>query len=84
MSAVLAVFATSRIFYLVSGFLLAKFVPTSSHQLTTTDVPPGSSIWPAAQNFADHLERANSFFNLAFLIFAVVVLLEGVRKLPSL
>jgi hypothetical protein len=43
---VLAVFATSRIFYLVSGFLLAKFVPTSSHQLTTTDVPPGSlSIW---------------------------------------
>ena len=43
---VLAVFATSRIFYLTSGFLLAKFVPTSSHQLTTTDVPPGSlSIW---------------------------------------
>jgi hypothetical protein len=27
---VLAVYATSRIFYLVSGFLLAKFVPTSS------------------------------------------------------
>ena len=41
---VLAVFATSRIFYLVSGFLLAKFVPTSSHQLTTTDVPEGASI----------------------------------------
>jgi hypothetical protein len=41
-------------------------------------------LWahPAAQNFADHLERANSFFNLAFLIFAVVVLLAGVRKLP--
>jgi Mannosyltransferase (PIG-V) len=43
---VLAVYATSRIFYLVSGFLLAKFVPTSSHQLTTSDVPPGSlNIW---------------------------------------
>ena len=43
---VLAVYATSRIFYLVSGFLLAKFVPTSGHQLTTSDVPPGSlSIW---------------------------------------
>jgi hypothetical protein len=43
---VLAVYATSRVFYLVSGFLLANFVPTSSHQLTTTDVPPGSlSIW---------------------------------------
>jgi Mannosyltransferase (PIG-V) len=43
---VLAVFATSRIFYLASGFLLAKFVPTSSHQLTTSDVPPGTlSIW---------------------------------------
>jgi Gpi18-like mannosyltransferase len=43
---VLAVFATSRIFYLVSGSLLAKFVPTSSHQLTTSDVDPGAlSIW---------------------------------------
>jgi hypothetical protein len=43
---VLAVYATSRIFYLVSGFLLANLVPTSSHQLTTSDVPPGSlSIW---------------------------------------
>jgi hypothetical protein len=43
---------------------------------------PGLWARPAAQNFADHLERANSFFNLAFLIFAVVVLLAGVRKLP--
>lgn len=43
---VLAVYATSRIFYLIAGFLLAKFVPTSSHQLTTTDVPPGTlNIW---------------------------------------
>jgi hypothetical protein len=43
---VLAVYASSRIFYLASGFLLAKLVPTSSHQLTTTDVPPGSlNIW---------------------------------------
>jgi hypothetical protein len=31
---------------------------------------------------ADHLERANSVYNLAFLIFAVVVLLAGVRELP--
>ena len=37
---------------------------------------------PAAQNFADHLERANSVYNLAFLIFALAVLLAGVRKLP--
>jgi hypothetical protein len=43
-----------------------------------------SRLWahPSVQNFADHLERANSFCNLAFLIFAVVVLLAGVRKLP--
>ena len=43
---VLAVYATSRAFYLASGFLFANLVPTASHQLTTTDVPPGSlSIW---------------------------------------
>jgi Mannosyltransferase (PIG-V) len=43
---VLAVYATSRLFYLISGFLLAKVVPTSSHQLTTTDMPPGTlNIW---------------------------------------
>jgi len=39
---VLATYAASRLFYLISGFLLASVVPTSSHQLTTTDVPPGS------------------------------------------
>jgi hypothetical protein len=43
---------------------------------------PGLWAHPAAQNFADHLERANSVYNLAFLIFAVVVLLAGVRELP--
>lgn len=42
----LAVYATSRLFYLISGFFLAKFVPTSSHQLSTTDVPAGTlNIW---------------------------------------
>ena len=46
---------------------------------------PGLWAHPAAQNFADHLERPNSFFNLAFLIFAVVVLLAGGREsCPSL
>lgn len=43
---VLAVYATSRIFYLISGLLLARLVPTSSHQLSTSDVPPGTlNIW---------------------------------------
>jgi mannosyltransferase PIG-V len=43
---VLAVYASSRLFYLIWGFLLAAFVPTSPHQLTTTDVPPGTlDIW---------------------------------------
>jgi hypothetical protein len=43
---VLGVYAVRRIFYLVSGFLLAKFIPTSNHQLTTTNMPPGSlNIW---------------------------------------
>jgi hypothetical protein len=42
----LAAYAASRLFYLISGFLLAKFVPTSSFQLITSDMPPGSmSIW---------------------------------------
>jgi len=34
------------------------------------------------QSLADHLERANSVYNLAFLIFAIVVLLAGLRELP--
>jgi hypothetical protein len=43
---VLAVYATSRIFYLISGFLFARLVPTSSHQLSTSDIPPGTlNIW---------------------------------------
>jgi hypothetical protein len=48
------------------------------------DILRDSGLWahPSVQNFADHLERANSFHNLAFLIFAVVVLLAGVRELP--
>jgi hypothetical protein len=43
---VLAVYAASRIFYLISGSLLAYLVPTSSFQRVTLDVPPGSmNIW---------------------------------------
>jgi hypothetical protein len=43
---VLAVYVASRLFYLISGFLLARVVSTSSYQLTTSDVPPGSlNIW---------------------------------------
>jgi len=39
---VLAVYAASRAFYLVSGSLLARVVPTSSFQRVTLDVPFGS------------------------------------------
>lgn len=42
------------------------------------------ALWagPTLQNLADHLEGADSFFNLVFFVFAVVVLLAGMRKLP--
>src|SRR5215218_15106 len=50
---VLATYAAGRLFYLISGFLLASVVPTSSHQLTTTDVPPGSlNSWSHWGHFA--------------------------------
>ena len=43
---VLAVFVASRIFYLVSGSVLAQVVPTSNFQRATLDVPSGSmNIW---------------------------------------
>src|SRR5829696_211491 len=43
---VLAVYAASRLFYLISGSLLARVVPTSSFQRVTLDVPSGSmNIW---------------------------------------
>ena len=43
---VLAVYAASRLFYLISGSLLAYVVPTSSFQRVTLDVPSGSmNIW---------------------------------------
>ena len=43
---VLAVYAASRLFYLISGSLLAYLVPTSSFQRVTLDVPSGSmNIW---------------------------------------
>ena len=43
---VLAVYAASRVFYLISGSLLARVVPTSSFQSITLDVPFGSmNIW---------------------------------------
>jgi hypothetical protein len=43
---VLAVYAASRLLYLISGALLAGIVPTSSFQRITLDVPFGSmNIW---------------------------------------
>jgi hypothetical protein len=43
---VLAVYAASRLFYLISGSLLAYIVPTSSFQRITLDVPSGRmNIW---------------------------------------
>ena len=43
---VLAVYAASRLFYLISGSMLAHLVPTSSFQRITLDVPSGSmNIW---------------------------------------
>jgi hypothetical protein len=43
---VLAVYAASRLLYLISGSLLAYLVPTSSFQRVTLDVPSGSmNIW---------------------------------------
>jgi hypothetical protein len=43
---VLAVYAASRLLYLISGPLLARVVPTSSFQRITLDVPFGSmNIW---------------------------------------
>jgi hypothetical protein len=43
---------------------------------------PGLWAHPDVQSLADHLERANSVYNLAFLIFAIVVLLAGLHELP--
>jgi hypothetical protein len=43
---VLAVYAARRLYYLISGSLLAYLVPTSSFQRVTLDVPSGSmNIW---------------------------------------
>src|ERR671910_2984360 len=43
---VLAVYAASRLFYLISGSLLAYLVPTASFQRVTLDVPSRSmNIW---------------------------------------
>jgi Mannosyltransferase (PIG-V) len=43
---VLAVYAASRLLYLISGPLLARVVPTSGFQRVTLDVPSGSmNIW---------------------------------------
>jgi len=43
---VLAVYAVSRVFYLISGSLLARVVPISGFQRVTLDVPSGSmNLW---------------------------------------
>jgi hypothetical protein len=43
---------------------------------------PGLWAHPSLGNLADHLAEANNFYNLAFFVFAVVVLLAGLRGLP--
>ena len=42
------------------------------------------ALWtdPSVRSLADNLGGANCFFNLAFFVFAVVVLLAGLRELP--
>ena len=43
-----------------------------------------SGLWadPSPGNVANHLAGAGNFFNLAFFVFAMVVLLAGLRDLP--
>jgi hypothetical protein len=43
---------------------------------------PGLWARPSLANLANHLAQAGNFFNLAFFVFAVVVLLAGSRDLP--
>jgi hypothetical protein len=43
---------------------------------------PGLWAHPALGNVADHLAGAGNFVNLAFFVFAVVVMLAGLRYLP--
>jgi len=43
---------------------------------------PGLWASPTLGNVADHLAGAGDFFNLVFFVFAVVVLLAGLRRLP--
>ena len=43
---------------------------------------PGLWADPTLGNMADHLAGAGNFFNLAFFVFALVVLLAGSRYLP--
>ena len=43
---------------------------------------PGPWAHPSLGNLADHLAEANNLYNLAFFVFAVVVLLAGLRNLP--
>ena len=42
-------------------------------------------LWadPSLANLADHLEAANNLYNLAFFVFAVVLLILGFRDLPA-
>jgi hypothetical protein len=43
---------------------------------------PGLWAHPSLGNVANHIAGAGNFFNLAFFVFAVVVLLAGLRDLP--
>jgi hypothetical protein len=45
-------------------------------------IDPGLRAHPTLGNLADHLAAANNLYNLAFFVFALVVLLSGLRELP--
>ncbi len=45
-------------------------------------IDPGLWAHPSLGNLADHLAAANNLYNLAFFVFAVVVLLAGCESCP--
>jgi hypothetical protein len=94
---VFAVYAASRLLYLISGSLLARVVPTSSFQRVTLDVPFGSmNIWShwdgehyvrlAMDGYLHPPENVSpAFFPLyPLLVRFVAVLLGGPISLQSL
>jgi hypothetical protein len=60
---VLAVYAASRLFYLISGSLLAYLVPTSSFQRAATSTPLTMSLRPSSpciHYFSDPLQSSSA------------------------